>query len=62
MDISKFQPFQNDSQIATIDDLTFENFTTEIVVSGSIVITKDPSDLARLDEVIALLQHIRNNA
>ena len=59
MDISQFKPFENDSQIVALDDLSIENGKEEILIVGSFTVQKSDPDPEQLDALIGLLTSIR---
>ncbi len=45
------KPFADDDAAASIGDLSIENGTTVVTISGSVVITRDTAGLARAREL-----------
>lgn len=59
MNISGFDPFENDTNVLRLGDLFVENGMTSILLTGSLELGADIQSKERLDTLIDLLSSIR---
>ena len=55
------KPFENESEVAQIDQMTIENQLDKIQLYGSVEITKDKAGLLKVNQLLSFLQSISNS-
>lgn len=57
-----FKPFEDDSCVVSLGELSVENGLDYILLSGSLEISRDAASLTRLDRLIEILVSIKQRA
>lgn len=55
------RPFENDTEVVSVSDLTIENGIDVIAIHGSIELSKDRLSLQRIEALQALLLEIKGS-